>query len=311
MVSLRGGELTSYHGAEHVSIGTYESGERATKEHERCGSHLVGPLLLTSAVAGALANRAPASTRRAARLVGAVGALGASIELLGWMTRNPDRPVSRALARPGYELQSRLSTTEPTPEQLEVANAALAACLEAEAELEPVENTPAGRPCQGGRGASAGLRTRGATTVEHSLHVLAAGRGVRRAAAIGTGGGVATAWIASALPPGVPLFIAEADSASVAAAGELFADDPDVTVLEGDWRDVLAPEAPFDFIVRRRACASATPSTTCSGWQPRGQRSCVDAFSEGRRSADSRRQQWLAHAAARRGRRRDRTRRRR
>ena len=49
------------------------------------------------------------------------------------MTRNPDRPVARALARPGYELQSRLSTTEPSPEQLAVANAALAACLEAEA----------------------------------------------------------------------------------------------------------------------------------------------------------------------------------
>jgi uncharacterized protein YqhQ len=133
MMSLRGGELTSYHGAEHVSIGTYESGERATKEHERCGSHLVGPLILTSAVAGALANRAPVPTRRAARVVGAVGALGASIELLGWMTRNPELRVSRALARPGYELQSRLSTTEPTAEQLDVANAALAACLEAEA----------------------------------------------------------------------------------------------------------------------------------------------------------------------------------
>ncbi len=133
MVSLRGGELTSYHGAEHISIGTYESGERAAKEHERCGSHLVGPLLLASAVAGTITNRAPASTRKVARMVGAVGALGASIELLGWMTRNPDRPVARALARPGFELQSRLSTTEPSPEQLAVANAALAACLEAEA----------------------------------------------------------------------------------------------------------------------------------------------------------------------------------
>ncbi len=132
VLSLRGGELTAYHGAEHVSIGTYESGERASKEHERCGSHLVGPLILTSALAGALANRAPAATRGAARLIGAVGALGASVELFGWMNRNPDRFASRALARPGYELQNRLSTAEPSPEQLEVADAALAACLEAE-----------------------------------------------------------------------------------------------------------------------------------------------------------------------------------
>jgi len=133
VLSLRGGELTAYHGAEHVSIGTYESGERATKEHERCGSHLVGPLILTSAIAGALANRAPASTRGVARIAGAVGALGTSVELFGWMTRNPERRISRLLARPGYELQSRLSTAEPSPDQLEVAQAALAACLEAEA----------------------------------------------------------------------------------------------------------------------------------------------------------------------------------
>jgi uncharacterized protein YqhQ len=133
VISLRGGELTAYHGAEHVSIGTYESGEPSKKEHERCGSHLVGPLLLTSAVAGVLANRAPAPARGVARIAGAVGALGASVELFGWMTRNPERTVSRVLARPGYELQSRLSTSEPSADQLEVAQAALAACLEAEA----------------------------------------------------------------------------------------------------------------------------------------------------------------------------------
>ena len=45
------------------------------------------------------------------------------------MTRNPDNALSRALARPGHELQHRLATAEPTPEQLEVAEAALAACL--------------------------------------------------------------------------------------------------------------------------------------------------------------------------------------
>ena len=35
LVALRGQELTSYHGAEHVSIGTYETGERAAKERLR------------------------------------------------------------------------------------------------------------------------------------------------------------------------------------------------------------------------------------------------------------------------------------
>jgi uncharacterized protein YqhQ len=68
----------------------------------------------------------------AARVTAQLGAVAASTELFGWMTRNPDHPLSRALARPGHELQHRFATAEPTPEQLEVAEAALAACLELE-----------------------------------------------------------------------------------------------------------------------------------------------------------------------------------
>ncbi len=132
-LALRGGELASYHGAEHISIGTYETGEAATKEHDRCGGHLVGPLLLTSAVASALAARAPAKTRPAARAVGAVGAVGAAVEVFAWMARHPGHPLSRVLARPGHELQARVSTAEPSAAQLDVAGAALAACLNAEA----------------------------------------------------------------------------------------------------------------------------------------------------------------------------------
>ena len=42
-VALREPGLAEYHGAEHVSIGTYENGgERAPKEHPR-GSQLIGP----------------------------------------------------------------------------------------------------------------------------------------------------------------------------------------------------------------------------------------------------------------------------
>jgi uncharacterized protein YqhQ len=59
----------------------------------------------------------------------AVGGLAVSSELFGWMVRHPNAKLSKALARPGHELQHRLATAEPTPEQLEVAEAALAACL--------------------------------------------------------------------------------------------------------------------------------------------------------------------------------------
>jgi uncharacterized protein YqhQ len=132
-LALSGGELAAYHGAEHVSIGSYERGARATKEHERCGTHLVGPLLVALAAGNALAAAAPARLQRAARLATSLAAVGAAVEVFGWMNRHAEHPLARALALPGHELQSRLATAEPSPEQLEVAQTALAACLEREA----------------------------------------------------------------------------------------------------------------------------------------------------------------------------------
>lgn len=131
-VALRGSELSAYHGAEHVSIGTYEHGEERGKEHERCGSHLVGPLLATTAIGNVLAARAPLHLRAPVRAVAGFGALAASTEIFGWMVRHPDAAVSRALATPGHELQHRLATSTPTKEQLEVAEAALRECLRLE-----------------------------------------------------------------------------------------------------------------------------------------------------------------------------------
>ena len=132
MLALRGGELAAYHGAEHVSIGTYEHGEKRAKEHERCGSHLIGPLLAASAVGNVIAARAPAHLRGPARTATSLGAVGVAVEVFAWMTKHPRHPLAKALAKPGHELQHRIATAEPSPEQLEVAEAALAACLELE-----------------------------------------------------------------------------------------------------------------------------------------------------------------------------------
>jgi uncharacterized protein YqhQ len=132
VLALRGSELAAYHGAEHVSIGTYEHDEPRAKEHERCGSHLVGPILLTATVGNTLAAKAPAHIRPLARAAATLGSLAVSTEIFSWMVRNPEHPVARALSRPGHELQHRVGTDEPSAEQLEVANAALAACLELE-----------------------------------------------------------------------------------------------------------------------------------------------------------------------------------
>ena len=80
------------------------------------------------------------------------------------------------------------------------------------------------------------------------LHVLAARRGITRAAEIGTGAGVGAAWIVSALPPQTPFFTAELDPGLAAGVADLFADDPNVTVSAGPWRASLPPEAPFDLL---------------------------------------------------------------
>jgi uncharacterized protein YqhQ len=128
-LALRGSSLAAYHGAEHISIGTYEHGEPRGKEHDRCGSHLIGPLLLTSAIGAALAAKAPPELRGMARLGATVGGIAVATELFSWMVRHPEHPAAKALAWPGHELQHRLATAEPDPAQLEVAEAALQACL--------------------------------------------------------------------------------------------------------------------------------------------------------------------------------------
>ncbi len=133
-LALRGPDVAAYHGAEHISIGSYEQGKRAAKEHNRCGSHLIGPLLLTTAIGNTLAARAPVHIRGPVRLGAQLFALAASTEIFGWMVRNPENRLARALAKPGHELQHRLATAEPSREQIEVAEAALAACLELEQE---------------------------------------------------------------------------------------------------------------------------------------------------------------------------------
>jgi uncharacterized protein YqhQ len=132
VMALRSGELAAYHGAEHISIGSYEHGKRATREHERCGGHLVGPLVVTSAAGSALAGLAPERLRKQAQAAAQLGAIAAATELFGWMTRHPSNPLAQALSKPGHELQHRFSTAEPSADQLEVAEAALKACLELE-----------------------------------------------------------------------------------------------------------------------------------------------------------------------------------
>jgi predicted O-methyltransferase YrrM len=61
----------------------------------------------------------------------------------------------------------------------------------------------------------------------------------------GTGAGVGTAWLHSALGPDARLVTVERDPQRAARAAALFAGDPRVEVIAGDWR-LLEAHAPFD-----------------------------------------------------------------
>ena len=131
---LRGSSVAAYHGAEHVTIGSWEHGERRGRVHERCGSHLALPIIATTALGNALAGRV-ARTREGAmigRLLAAGAAIGLSIEAFGWMLRNHDRPLAKLLAAPGSWLQRHFLTSEPSEPQIQVAQAALDECLRLE-----------------------------------------------------------------------------------------------------------------------------------------------------------------------------------
>ena len=136
LIALRGGDLAAYHGVEHKAIGAYEQGAAdardATKEHDRCGSHLMAPLLAANLAGTALLRRV---VERPSPLAGAavqLASIGAAVEVFAWSERHGDTAMARALRRPGHELQRVLGTREPTEEQLAVGRAALAEILRAE-----------------------------------------------------------------------------------------------------------------------------------------------------------------------------------
>lgn len=124
------------------------------------------------------------------------------------------------------------------------------------------------------------------------LHALAAQRGRARVGEIGSGAGLGTAWLASALQPGVPLYTVERDPRLAAAVRGLFADDPDVNVLEGDWTE-LTSEAPFDLLF-----VDATPAKAdrdAIGLLAPGGTAVLDDLTPGYADPDPVRELWLGH----------------
>lgn len=78
------------------------------------------------------------------------------------------------------------------------------------------------------------------------LAVLAAG--CARIGELGTGTGIGTAWMASAMPATCTLVTAEIDERRAAAAREVFSDDPRVTVVTGDSVSMVSLGGPYDLL---------------------------------------------------------------
>jgi uncharacterized protein YqhQ len=143
LAALRDRDLAAYHGAEHKAIGAYESGGPAAdepKEHKRCGSNLIGPLLAFSVAGQVIVEGVFPKPNSIARGAASLAATGAAVEVFAYAERNPDAALARAVHGTGYEIQRLISTREPTAEQLEVGEAAVAELLRVEAPPADIES---------------------------------------------------------------------------------------------------------------------------------------------------------------------------
>jgi uncharacterized protein YqhQ len=137
LVALADRDLAAYHGVEHKAIAAYEQGiedvASVPKEHDRCGSNLIVPMMLLSAGGTVVLERLVEKPSAAVRA--GVGLAGASlaVEMFAWSDRHHGDPLAEAFHTPGREIQRHWATKEPTPEQLEVGLAAMAEILRVEA----------------------------------------------------------------------------------------------------------------------------------------------------------------------------------
>ena len=178
VVVLRDSPITGYHGAEHVLIGHRErelgeagrlgagGSERLLsaddrpegrfqrdlgpepkgapgREHDRCGTNLVGPYMVATVATNLLLRRFPGGKSPLASAAAAAISLGAALEVLRWASRHGDSLAARLILWPGRAVQRHLTTAEPTPEQLEVGRRALEELVRLDGELAPAAATPA------------------------------------------------------------------------------------------------------------------------------------------------------------------------
>jgi uncharacterized protein YqhQ len=125
------GSTAAQAGATHAGA-AHARASAASKEHDRCGSNLVGPYLLATVATNLVARGRSGKKSPAASAVAGAVSLGIALEALRWATNNGDSLLARLMLLPGRAIQKRLTTTEPTADQLEVGERAMAELLRLE-----------------------------------------------------------------------------------------------------------------------------------------------------------------------------------
>lgn len=142
--SLR--RVFQYHAAEHKAINAYEAGEELTPEnaqrfsliHPRCGTAFLLWVMVIGVFVFALFGRPAWYWLIVSRIALLPVIAGIAYELIRFAGRHADNKILMALLSPGLWLQ-RLTTREPTLDQLEVSIRALREVLELEGRLQPAD----------------------------------------------------------------------------------------------------------------------------------------------------------------------------
>jgi uncharacterized protein YqhQ len=133
-----------YHAAEHKAINAYEAGEELEPEtvqrysliHPRCGTAFLLWVMVIAIFVFAFFGRPTWYWLIATRILLLPVIAGLAYELIRFAGKHSDNPILMTLLAPGLWLQ-RLTTREPSLDQLEVSIRALKGVLSLESRAEP------------------------------------------------------------------------------------------------------------------------------------------------------------------------------
>jgi uncharacterized protein YqhQ len=128
-----------YHGAEHKVISCFEAGDplepeyaqRHSRFHVRCGTSFLLIVMIVAVFVFAPIGRPALQWLILSRVLGMFVVTGIAYEIIRWAGKHRTNRWVRGIMWPGLQLQ-RLTTREPSLDQLEVSIAALSAVLEVE-----------------------------------------------------------------------------------------------------------------------------------------------------------------------------------